>query len=162
MDRPTLLAIVIVFMVLLLVLMFVGWRTRKRRQRSVATPASVPQDVGASLGRFDGQYVVTTAAGQPLDRIAVHGLGFPGRAAVEVSEGGILVQIDGTSDKWIPAADLKSIGKATWTTGRVVEQDGLELVEWNLGDKLVDSYFRIDDHLDFEFAVDKLLAKKAS
>ena len=162
MNRQELLAIVIAFMVLVLILMILGWRARKRRQAGVATPAGAPAELGARLGTFAGKYVATTSAGDPLDRIAVHGLGFRGNTSVTVAENGVLVHIDGTDDKWIPAADLRSHRKATWTIDRVVEQDGLELLEWNLGDKLVDSYFRFDDWMDFEFAVDKLIERTAA
>lgn len=155
-------AIVVAFMILLLVLMALGWRARKRRQADVARPASAPADLGSPLGVFEGKYVATTAAGDPLDRIAVHGLGFRGNTAVTVAENGVLLHIDGTDDKWIPAADLRAHRKATWTIDRVVEQDGLELLEWSLGDRLVDSYFRFDDWLDFEFAVEKLLERTAA
>lgn len=162
MTRPELMAIVVAFLVLLLILMALGWRARKRRQSGVARPATAPAELGKSLGTFDGKYVATTSAGDPLDRIAVHGLGFRGNTSVTVAENGVLVHIDGTDDKWIPAADLRDLRKATWTIDRVVEQDGLELLEWSLGDKLVDSYFRFDDWVDFEFAVDSLIERKAA
>lgn len=162
MTRPELMAIVVALLLFLLLLMVLGWRARKKRQSAIATPKAVPAGLGAELGRFSGKYVATTTAGNPLDRIAVHGLGFRGAASVLVTDSGLLVQIDGAADKWIPGTDLTSRRKATWTIDRVVEQDGLELLEWQLGDRAVDSYFRFDDTLDFEFAVDTLLAKKES
>ena len=162
MTRPELLAIVIVIMLALLALMAVGWRARRRHQSSIPRPAAVPGEVGAPIGVFAGKYVATTAAGDPLERIAVHGLGFRGNTSVTVAERGVLVHIDGTDDKWIPAADLRARRKATWTIDRAVERDGLELLEWTLGDKPVDSYFRFDDWRDFESAVDKLLERKAA
>lgn len=162
MNRPELLGVVIAALALLLVLMAIGWRARKRRQAGVAKPAVAPAELGTQLGTFVGKYVATTTAGDPLDRVAVHGLGFRSNTSVTVAEKGVLVQIDGTDDKWIPVADLRELRKATWTIDRVVEQDGLELLEWSLGDKLVDSYFRFDDWLDFELAVDKLIERKAA
>ncbi len=162
MTRPELMAIVIAFLFLLLALMALGWRARQRRQASVAAPAATPAELGAPLGTFVGKYVATTTAGDPLDRIAVHGLGFRGHTSVTVAENGVLVHIAGTDDKWIPAADLRAHRKATWTIDRVVEQDGLELVEWTLGDRIVDSYFRFDDRMDFEFALDALLERKVA
>ncbi|MEP6481173.1 MAG: hypothetical protein ABJA94_04110 [Rhodoglobus sp.] len=162
MTRPELMAVVIVFLVLLLVLMVLGWRARARRQAGVVRPEAAPADLGVALGTFVGKYVATTSSGDPLDRIAVHGLGFRGNTAVTVADSGVLVQIDGTTDKWIPAADLRELRKATWTIDRVVEQDGLELLEWSLGDRLVDSYFRFDDWIDFELAISTLLERKAA
>ncbi len=162
MNRPELMAIVIAILVLLLLLMALGWRARLRRQAGIAKPLDAPAQLGAAIGIFSGKYVATTSAGEPLNRIAVHGLGFRGNVAVTVAENGVLVHIDGTDDKWIPRADLRDLRKATWTIDRVVEQDGLELLEWSLGDRIVDSYFRFDDWASFEFAVDSLLARKAA
>ena len=162
MTRPELMAIVLVFLALLLLLMVLGWRSRARRQRSVAKPAGAPTELGAELGRFAGKYVATTTAGDPLDRLAVHGLGFRGNASVVVAEKGVLVSIDGTDDAWIPAADLQSRRTATWAIDRVVEPGGLELVEWRLGDRVVDSYFRFDSALEFERAIDAVIERNAA
>ena len=162
MDRPQLLLVVIAFMAALLALMVLGWRERKRRQKSITAPVSAPADLGDVLGSFGGKYVATTTSGDPLDRIAVHGLGFRGTVTVDVAAIGLLVRIAGTKPIWIPAADLLARRKATWTIDRVVEHDGLELLEWKLGDRTVDSYFRFDDARDFELAIDTLIAGKAS
>lgn len=162
MDRPQLMAIVLALLVLLLVLMFLGWRARQRRQRDVAAPLAAPADLGTPLGTFDGKYVATTAAGKPLDRIAVHGLGFRSDASVTLTDTGVLLQRPGSDDVWIPRADVRDRRTATWTIDRVVEHDGLELVEWNLGGTTVDSYFRLAEPLEFERAFEQLLPNKAA
>lgn len=155
-------AIVIVFMLFLLALMFWAWRGRKRRQGSVATPQTPPTVRGDLLGNFDGKYVATTVQGAPLERIAVHGLGFRGFATVSVFSGGILVQITGTPEFWIPATDLSAVRRATWTIDRVVEQDGLHLLEWKLGEQVVDTYLRMDTPAAFELAAQKLIPASAA
>jgi len=158
MNRPELMAITLAFLALLLLLMFLGWRARKRRQKNVAAPLTPPAELGAPLGTFDGKYVATTSAGNPLDRIAVNGLGFRSNVSVTVTDAGVLVQRPGNDDVWIPRADVRDRRTATWTIDRVVEGDGLELVEWNLGGASVDSYFRLNDAVGFEKAVDSLKA----
>lgn len=158
MTRPELMAITIAFLVLLLLLMLVGWRARQKRQRDVARPLAPPAELGAAIGTFDGKYVATTTAGNPLDRIAVNGLGFRSNVSLTVTDAGVLVQRPGSDDVWIPRADVRDRRTATWTIDRVVEGDGLELVEWSLGGASVDSYFRLDDALGFEKAVDSLKA----
>ena len=150
-------AIVIVFGVLLLALMLFGWRARRRRQAGVAAPHAAPAELGRLLGTFDGKYVATTTAGDPLDRIAVHNLGFRGAASVTVTEAGLLVQRPGADDAWIPKAELRGWRRATWTIDRVVEPDGLELVEWMLGSRRVDTYLRLDDPAGFDAALTPLL-----
>ena len=84
MDRTVLLGIVLAFAVVLVALMALGWRNRKRRQSDIPKPPSRPVDPGAEVGSFVGQYVSTTSADDPLDRVCVHGLGFRGAATVDV------------------------------------------------------------------------------
>jgi len=155
-------AIVLIFLAILLALLAVGWRRRARRQSSIAQPAESPHDPGTMLGVFTGQYVATTAAGAPLERIAVHGLGFRGNVHVTVTTLGALLRIDGTSDKWIAATSMRDRRTATWTIDRVVEPDGLDLLEWDLGGTLVDSYFRFDSASGFDAAIDQLLERNAA
>ena len=162
MNRPELMAISVAFLVLLLILMFFGWRARKRRQKHVAAPLAPPAALGTPLGTFDGKYVATTAAGNPLDRIAVHGLGFRSSASLTVTATGVLVQRPGSDDVWIPRDDVIDRRTATWTIDRVVEHDGLELLEWNLGGKPVESYFRLIQPLEFEKAIQHIVPKQAA
>ena len=162
MDRTLLIVVPIVLIVALPALMYLGWRARRRRQQHVAAPVAVPADLGATLGAFDGKYVATTASGNPLDRIAVHGLGFRSSASLTVTDTGLLVQRPGSDDVWIPRADVLDRRSATWTIDRVVEPGGLDLVQWKLGGATVDSYFRMIDPDAFEKAIDQLLPKKAT
>ena len=157
MDKSVLMAITVVFLLGMLALLIVGWRNRKKRQGDIAPLAAVPADLGTAFGTFDGKYVATTAGGDPFDRIAVRGLGFRGNASVTVASGGALVQRPGESDIWIPAGDLRGIRRATWTIDRVVEEDGLQLIEWMLGARVVDTYLRMNDPKAFEGAVEPLI-----
>lgn len=162
MNRPELMAITIVLLVLLLTLMYLGWRGRQRRQKGLAAPLTPPANLGAAVGSFDGRYVATTTAGNPLDRVAVRGLGFRSLVSLTVTDSGVLVQRPGNDDVWIPRDDVRDRRTATWTIDRVVEPDGLELLEWNLGGASVDSYFRLDEPLAFERALAQLLKKEAA
>ncbi|PRY70379.1 hypothetical protein B0I08_101514 [Glaciihabitans tibetensis] len=151
---------VVVLLLLLLALMLFGWRARKRRQAGLGQPAPVPEDLGAIRGTFDGLYVATTLAGDPLNRVAVRGLGFRARARLTVAETGVVLALRGEPEVFIPAAALREVTRATWTIDRVVEPGGLVLVGWTLGaaDALphadagaaadaqttVDSYFRLE------------------
>lgn len=141
-------AIVIVVLIGLLSLMYVGWRNRKRRQSAYGELAIAPDALGSLLGTFSGFYVATTVADDPLDRVAVRGLGFRSRTTVTVNEAGLSIAIPGV-DPFIPAADIRSIGRSTWTIDRVVEDGGLIRVGWDLGTKPVDSYFRLDSPQEF-------------
>lgn len=145
MDRTWLLLVVLAFGVALLALMVFGWRARTRRQRDLASPEAVPADRGALLGEFSGRYVATSAGGEPLDRITAHGLGFRGSATVRVSDLGVLLDRVGERPIWIPRDDLLGVRRATWTIDRVVEPDGLTVLDWRLGDRSVETALRLDD-----------------
>lgn len=159
MDRTLLAAIVIAFAVVLLGLMVLGWQRRKARQRGIAAPHAAPTDLG-DVQSFNGKYVATTLSDTPLERIAVHGLGFRGPATVSVTSTGILVELSGDTRFWVPAADLRDVRRATWTIDRVVEKDGMTLLGWTLGDTPVDSYLRMDDVTAVDAALAPLMERK--
>ena len=160
MDRSALMGIVLAFLAVLLVLMYLGWRARQRRQASLATPHSAPAELGSTIGSFAGLYVATTTAGNPLDRIAVHGLGFRAKTVVIVANAGVALQIAGQDDTFIPVANLRELRRATWTIDRVVEAGGLQLLAWTLGEVRVDSYLRMAQPEAFEGAIALLLASR--
>lgn len=166
MDKSVLMGFVVLMLFALLALMLVGWRGRMRRQSSLPTPRRLEGDaVGPSRFAAETFYVATTVGGDPLERIAVGGLGFRARATVDVTELGIVLTIPGQSPMWIPAAEVVGVDRATWTIDRVVERDGLVVVAWNLVSpdgalSPVDSYFRFDvaaEAEQFTAAVSQLL-----
>lgn len=150
--------LVLAFLALLLLLMFLGWRARRKRQADIPAPQAAPDDLGPVHGTFEGQYVATTKADDPLDRIVVGPLGFRAHAFVIVADAGIVVQIPGKADPFIPSHEARGIRDATWTIDRVVEQQGLQAVTWNLGDTTVDSYFRMNEPKAFSNAVRAMLS----
>ena len=153
MDRSILLAIVIAFGALLLALMIVGWRARRARQQDYAAPPAVPENTGELIGEFAGKYVATCRGGEPLERIVSHGLGFRGTATIFVTDQGLLIDRVGERALWIPTTAVRDVGRATWTIDRVVETDGLHLIDWTLGDRVVDTTLRLDEPTAFDAAL---------
>lgn len=150
MDRPLLMVLVLAFLLILLALMFFGWRRRQRSQADIPRPHTLPDNLAAASLNASGFYVATTVASEPLNRIAVAGLGYRARASFSVHANGLALAIPGQAPIFIPAADIRSVQKATWTIDRAVEQGGLILVRWALGDGSadqleVDSYLRFGD-----------------
>jgi hypothetical protein len=160
-DRSVLLAIVVVFMLALLGLMAWGWYGRRKRQAHIPAPLAVPADPGAIIASLEGKYVATTASGDRLDRVAVHGLGFRGTATVTVTESGVVVALHGR-EVWIPRDHLAGSHRATWTIDRVVEPGGLEVIAWRLGDVPVESAFRMPTAGALDSAVTRLLERRAA
>lgn len=148
MDRLTPTLLIVGVVAAALALMLLGWRNRRRRQATVTPPTLAPDGLAAAALAVEGWYVATTLADQPLERIAVHGLGFRARATAEVHPEGLVLAVRGQHPILIAPAALRGAGRATWTIDRVVERDGLVLIGWLLGDTAVDSYLRIPEPAD--------------
>jgi len=154
-------AIVILMGLGFLALMLFGWARRRRRQQDVAELPATPAGLGAEPGHH-GKYVATTAAGDPYDRIAARGLGFRGFATASVHDEGLLIERVGERALWIPRAQLLGVGRATWTIDRVVEENGLHLIRWRLGERELDTYLRIDEPAAFDEAIKHIAPKEVS
>ncbi len=133
----TLLIVVLVF-----ALMWWGWRNKIKRQQGLGELPEVPQDLDAATISVPGQYVVTTAGGDWLDRLAVHNLGVRTTAVVHVHAGGIIVQRSGAQDIFIAAEKLREVGTQSGMVGKFVERDGLVVIGWLLEKAEVDTGFR--------------------
>jgi hypothetical protein len=155
-DRVLGVAIVLGILVIVFVALGFGWRARRRLQRDYPPISAPPTDAGTVRLRDDVLYVGTTRADAPLDRVAVRGLGFRARAMVIVSDSGVQLDIAGQPPAFLPAADLRGAGRATWTIDRVVNRDGLVFVRWRLGDAEIDSYLRSGDPAALVAAIDAI------
>jgi len=145
MSKDVSMLVVLGLLALLLGLMVAGWYSRKRRQAHIGLPVAPPDDLDDTDLRFSGKYVSTTIAGDQLNRVNVHDLGFRAPCLIEVHPEGIVISRSGSADLWVSREDLRGVSRATWTIDRVVENNGLQVIEWNLDGTAVDSYFRMDD-----------------
>jgi hypothetical protein len=157
MDRTLLALVVLAILVLFFALMLLGWRVRQRRQSDLPQPESRPAALGESLGDFVGSYVATTLAGNPLNRVAVRGLGFRAKTTLTVAPGGIVLPIAGQSDIFIPIDSIREARTADWVIDKAVEPGGLSVVGWSLGGTAIESYFRLDSPTEFLTIIKKLI-----
>jgi hypothetical protein len=144
-DKTAAGAIVLALLVLLLALMWLGWRNLKRRSAGIPAPQAIPATDAAEVLRTTGMHVATTHAGRPLDRVVVRGLGFRANADIRVTEAGIELRLAGGAECFVPAPAIRSVGRASWTIDRAVERDGLVVVTWTLGDTAIDTNLRVED-----------------
>lgn len=151
-TRTTLLIYVLIGFIVIVALAVVGWSTRRRRQRNIPRPVPMPADIGSVRGEFEGFYVSTTLDGQPLNRVAVRGLGFRSRATIAVADQGVVLALPG-NNVFIPRADIREVTRSNYTIDRVVEPGGLVLLAWRLGDVNVDSYLRVEKTEDLVSAI---------
>ncbi|MDE2386480.1 MAG: hypothetical protein KGL77_02130 [Actinomycetales bacterium] len=88
-------------------------------------------------------YVVTTFGGSPLERVMAHGLGNRGKAALYLSENGVVIERQGENALHLANASIVSVETATATLDRVVERDGLVVITWSTDTGKFDTYLRI-------------------
>jgi hypothetical protein len=122
----------------------VTWNKRSKVQdHQLATPTYTEFSSQGSVGF----YVATTFADRPLDRVSAHGLGFAGRANVEVSEQGVQVSRIGERSFLIEKESLIDLSRTAGVIDKVVEKDGLLSMRWKLGDTELESHFRFTSSL---------------
>lgn len=155
-TRTLLLTYVMIGFIVIIGLAVLGWTLRRRSQRGIPATEPVPADVGALLGEFEGFYVSTTLDGQPLNRVAVRGLGFRARATIAVTEAGVVLALPG-NNVFIPAASIREVTRANYTIDKVVETSGLVLLAWTLGETRLDSYLRVDETNELVSALARLV-----
>jgi hypothetical protein len=146
MSRYELVAAGAAAIVALYLLMLRGWRNRQRRQAFLPAPPAAPQDATTVVGSVPGLFVGTTFAGDWLDRVAVHGLCDRATADLSLSTAGVVIDRDGAPTIYLPYDAIAAAQLGDRLAGKVMGKDGLLLVTWRLGDRLLTSAFRADDH----------------
>jgi len=152
-DKTLSTVIIVIAVAVMLGSMALSWWARGKRQSGYAELVTVPTDLGELLGEFAGLYLASTPTGEPLNRIAVRGLGFRARTTIEVTTAGLVF----IADRFVPVANISAIGRASYTIDRGVEPEGLTVISWTLGDAQVESYFRLDDQEGFIRVASSLL-----
>jgi hypothetical protein len=162
MDRTIPTVIVVVIVVGLLALMARSWWKRRTRDAGLEAgyplPAEAAEGSAEALAAVPAFYVATTPRDQPLERLAIRGLGFRARAKLFVHPHGVTLALSGEKPVYIPATAIQRLARATWAIDRAVETDGLLQLGWQLSGPSagqparqttdVDSYFRIPDPAD--------------
>lgn len=162
-DRFRAALVLLAVLLLLFAGMAWGWRRRGARQSGLPAPPAPPADPGPPLlDGVEGVYVGTTTAGDWLDRIVVHTLGRRSPAVVGVHAGGVLVERGPEPALWIPAPALSGVRRDRALAGQVVEEGGLVVLRWRLGETALESGLRlrhIDDVASLVSAVSRLQAE---
>ncbi|KAA2265337.1 transporter [Solihabitans fulvus] len=147
-ERVLLSLALVVFFLLCLYGMWLGWRRRARRQAAVLPAFPQPPATLAEtepIAETTGVYVGSTIAGDWQDRVAVGDVGFRAEAVLRRYPAGLLVDRTGATALWIPAESLVDARTDRALAGKVMAADGLLVVRWRLGDHLLDTGFRGDD-----------------
>jgi hypothetical protein len=146
MTRTGAVLVVVAVAVIALGLIAWAWWRRSRRDASLNAPVGEAPADAITRSVFAALYVATTRHGEPLERLAIAGLGFRSRADVTVTDRGVALDLTGQPRIFLDAARITEVGQATVAIDRVVEPDGLARLSWRLDDgTIVDSYLRPQD-----------------
>lgn len=113
-----------------------------KRSKSQGLDIVSPEFIDYGNRGSNGYYVATTFADRPLDRVSAHGLGFAGKAMVEVSSAGVEVFRTGEQSFRIPKSALVDIARTSVVIDKAVEKDGILSLRWKLGQAELESHFR--------------------
>ena len=159
MDRVLLTAGFAAAVVLLWLLMLKGWRGRLRRQGDLPPPPVPPEVPGrVVLPATAGLFVGTTFADDWLDRVAVHDLAHRSAGWLRLDSDGVHVEREGLPELYVPYDLVEDVGLGDALAGKVIGKEGMVLVDWRLGGRLVTSGFRADDHAVHRRVVDAVRA----
>jgi len=150
MNREGALLVMIAVAVGLLALGAFAWRRRSRRDAGITAPFGDLPDAAAVQTVSTGFYVATTRHGEPLERLAIRGLGFRSRVDVTVTDRGVALDLVGQPRMFVATERIASVGLATTAIDRVVEPGGLVRLAWRARrtdgtTETVDSYLRPQD-----------------
>ena len=158
MNRPTLIASLVMVAVLLVVVALIframlrGWKRREHAQGPVlgALPA-VPDSVGpAILPELTGLYVGSTFGKERLERVVAGKLGDRAKAVLTRYRDGIMLKRTGVRPLWIPDESITAIRTERVVTGKVAARDGILAIRWRLPSGVeIDTGFRGDNRPDY-------------
>lgn len=158
-GRALLTLATLLFLVAVSLLMLRGWRSRLRRQSDLPPPPRPPQAAGdVVIGATPGLFVGTTFADDWLDRVAAHGLAHRASGWVSVASDGVRFDREGAQELYLPfdAVAAAEVGDAL--AGKVIGKGGMLLIDWQLGNRLLTSGFRADDHRQHRRLADAITA----
>lgn len=141
--------------------MIIGRRNRTKRQRYVARPAEVPQEIidQQPIAVATGIYVTTVLGNHLLERVTAHRLGNRSQAQLEVHPSGVTIFRAGEPNIFIPISDIITSATVSGMAGKFVEKDGLLAITWRLEETEVTSGFRaetIEEHQALRTQLDTL------
>jgi len=160
--RLLLVAVVVAAIALALWGMRRGWVHRTQRQADVPAPADVPPPTALLSDPVPGLFAGTGTHGDWMDRVVVHDLGVRSRATLSYGPDGIWLDRVGARSVFIPEHAVVGVRADRGVAGTVRDRDGMIVVTWRLGDRVLDTGFRADASADHRACLDGLMSTYAA
>jgi hypothetical protein len=137
-----------------------NWRHRTSRRAHLPALSAVPLDPGVALLRASGRYEGTSFASGKQRQVVHAGLGKRATADATLHASGLVLHRQGAaatifipSDDWVAARVASALG------GKVMDEGGLLVVRWRLGEAELDTGFSADDKAIYPEWVQAINAK---
>lgn len=146
MARLVLVLLVLAAIVIALRAMSNSWKRRVDSGADIPGLAMAPSPLAADALRVEhATYLGTVTIEHWLDKVAAHGLGSRGPAAVAVEARGLVVERVGTSALFVPQEAISQVELTKGLAGRVYGNEGVIVVSWVWGEQLLQTGLRIPD-----------------
>jgi hypothetical protein len=130
------------FVAVLLGVIVLAGATWRKKSKAQDLELATPEYTEFSNTGTNGYYVATTFAGRPLNRVSAHGLGFAGKAFLDVSDQGLKVYRVGERSFRIDSSAFLYLFRTSGVIDKVVEKDGLLSLRWMLGETELETHLR--------------------
>lgn len=134
-----------------------GWQRRGRSQADLPAPADAPPADALLTDPVPGLFAGTGVNGDWMDRIVVHDLGVRSRGTIAWGPAGVWLDREGARSVFIPAGSIVGVRADRGVAGTVRSKDGMVVVSWRLGDRVLDTGFRADASADHGTVLDGLM-----
>jgi hypothetical protein len=146
---PIMAVLVTALIAFLVIVAFRAWRARAAQQENIfSAPLEWLEHPSGGRQWTAIQYVATTVAGEPLNRVTAHGLGARGYGKITISVDGILIERNGERSIGIKAEQVSGATAANVTIDRAVENEGLIQISWSQDGFALNTFIRARNNDD--------------
>lgn len=144
MNREVAIIVLCALLVLMGIGMWHGWRSKRQIDAGLPPLDTQRSAIGAEHFTVPMQYVATTHADNPIERVVARGLAMRGHGLVSLGEHGIWIERDGEVSFAIPYTSIVSTGLRDWAIDRAPGYNGLIGVDWGHGSTALTTFIRTD------------------
>jgi len=146
---PIMAVLVTALIAFLVIVAFRAWRARATQQENIfSSPLEWLEHPSGGRQWTAVQYVATTVAGEPLNRVTAHGLGARGFGKVTISVDGILIERNGERSIGIKASQVTGALGSNIAIDRAVEPEGLIQINWHQDGFDLNTFIRARNNQD--------------
>lgn len=130
-----------------------SWRSKRKEQEKYLPK---PKPSMTSESAIPVLYIATVFQDEPQKRVLAHGLTYRGAATLSPSSAGVGINRVGEEGFQIPVEDIISVSSASAALDKAVENDGITMISWKLGDHVLQTQLRFQTQQHRKLALELL------